>query len=366
MKTYNNLFDQISSVENVEAALYEAARGKRKKRSVIGALAHSREVAERISNQLREGAWKPVEIHTAREINDGVSRKKRIIVCPEFVREQIVHHAIMRVCGPLFQKKFYQYSCGSVPGKGKDTVVEYIAKKIKDRRSTKYYATLDIRKCYENIRPSVAFREIRRTISDKRVLKLFAMILRYNKVRMPDGTLKRNGLLMGMFTSPWIANILLNPLDHYIKEELGINVEVRYMDDIFLAHGNKRKLRNAIASVESFLAQRKLALKSTPAIHKIDDVPVRFLGVLFRRGKTTLTGELFLRITRIVSRIAKKPILNVHDAKRIVSYAGHFKHLDTRKAFMKYIGSKITIKKCRVMISRKERNRNVMETGGSK
>lgn len=366
MKTHNNLFEQISSVENVEAALYEAARGKRKKRSVIIALANAKEIAQRISYQLKSGTWRPIEIHTAREINDGVSRKKRIIVCPEFVREQIVHHSIMRVCGPLFQRKFYAYSCGSVPGKGKDTVVKYLSKQVQDRHDAKYYTVLDIRKCYENIRPSVAFREIRRTIRDKKVLRLFAMILRYNKVRMPDGTIKRNGLLMGMFTSPWIANILLNPLDHYIKEELGVNTAVRYMDDICLLHSNKRKLRRAIASIEEFLAKRKLTLKRTPVIHKVDDVPIKFLGIMFRRGRLTMASELFLRITRIVSRIAKKPILNVHDAKRIVSYSGHFKHLDTRKAFAKYIGDKINIKKCRVIISRKERNRNAVETGGSK
>ena len=145
-----------------------------------------------------------------------------------------------------------------------------------------------------------------------------------------------------------------------------MNVAVRYMDDVCIAHSNKRKLKQAIARIEEFLTQKKLQLKRTPVIHKVDDVPIRFLGISFRRGKTTLVDDLFLRIKRIVARIARKPVLNIHDAKRIVSYAGHFKHLNTRRAFVKYIGEKINIKKCRAFISRKERNRNAVESSRSK
>lgn len=127
-----------------------------------------------------------------------------------------------------------------------------IAKKLKTK-DAKYFAVFDIRKCYDNIKPLTAFRIIRRTISDKRVLLLFALILRNNKIRLPDGSITRKGLLMGMYTSPWIANIVLDPLDHLLKDECGLYFYTRYMDDGLILHSNKRKLKHALQLAKTWL-----------------------------------------------------------------------------------------------------------------
>lgn len=361
MKTYNNLFNKIASIENIKASIKEAAKGKRHKKSVQFALEHAEEIALKISKQLQTMEWRPKEIHNVRVINDGIAMKKRNIVCPEFIREQIVHHAIMRVTAPLFQKKFYRYSCGSVPKRGKEFAVKYLAKQLLDRRKAKYFTVADVHHCFESIRPSIVFKELRRTISDKKVLLLFAHILRHNKVRMPDGTIKKNGLLMGMFTSPWFANILLNPLDHLLKEECEMNTVVRYMDDIIIIHGNKRKMKKALEGVEAFLDEHKLKLKQAPAIHLVDKVAINYIGATLVRGKTTLGSRMFLKAKRAATKISKKDKPTLYDARKMVSYAGQFKHYDTRKAFAKHIEQKVNIKECRGIISEKERAKNVMD-----
>ena len=357
MKTYNRLFDKIVSVENIEEAIFEAAKGKRNKASVQYALRHSSKIAEKISQQLKSFAWRPKAIHDARIINDGVRAKKRIIVCPEFIREQIVHHAIMRVCAPLFMRKFYRYSCGSVPGKGKEFAVKHIAKWLK-RKQAKYFTVFDVRKCYDNITPLEAIKAIRRTISDKRVLLLFALILHNNMIRMPSGEIVRKGLLMGMFTSPWIANIVLNPLDHLLKEKCGVDNYVRYMDDVLIIHSNKRKLQKALNAARDWLNDYGLSFKRPPAIHRVRLVKINYIGYTLTPDKTVLCSATYLKIRRTINRISKKPAINIYDARRVVSYAGQFKAADTRGAFKRHIAAKVSVKKCRQIISRGKRRHN--------
>ena len=284
VKTYNNLFDEIASYENVRAAIFEAARHKRKKASVRKALACADELAAKISNWLKNDEWRPVKVHNCTLINDGINLKKRLIVCPEFTRDQIVHHAIMRVVYKYLAKKFYTYSCGSVKGKGSEFAIE---KKIRaETGTTKYAVQIDIKKFFNSVRPSFVFKALRRTIRDKKALWLMARVLRNNVVRVnkdylqltegltvikPVGknrVLVKGGLPIGFYTSPIFANVLLSELDHYVKEKLQASVYVRYMDDILIFSSNKRKLKNICAKINEYLGKIRLRLKREPAVHK--------------------------------------------------------------------------------------------------
>lgn len=85
-KTYNNLFEKIVEKENILLAIKKAAKGKKHKSSVKYALRNINEVAERIQQELVSDSWSPPSIHKSRVINDGITLKKRSIVCPEFIR----------------------------------------------------------------------------------------------------------------------------------------------------------------------------------------------------------------------------------------------------------------------------------------
>lgn len=361
MITYNNLFEKITDIENIKLAIPEAAKKKRKKLAVRRALKNLDLVAEATAQKLKNGTWRPKAIHDVRQINDGIALKKRNIVCPEFVREQIVHHAILRVCGPLFMKKFYHYSFGSVPGKGKEKAIKAIRKAIQDHRKAKYYTVLDVHHFFESVEPLVAFRAIRRTISDKKVLLLFFLILHNNLARWPNGTIKRDGLLMGMYTSPWIGNIVLDPVDHILKDDHSMYFVARYMDDIIIIHSNKRKMLKAITAAEEYLKSIGLQLKQQPAIHKVDDVPISYIGATITREKAVMRPAPFLRAKRTAKRLAKKKKLSVYDARKILSMSGQFKHLNTHQAYNRYIAAYVSKRRCRHIVSRKDRENNVVD-----
>ena len=354
MKTVNNLFDKICTKENILLAIHKAARGKRKKRVVQQVLANEEVVADKLLEQLQGGTWRPNAIHGVKVINDGIQQKKREIVCPDFVNEQIVHHAILNICAPIFQRRFYKYSCASIPGRGVEYAVKYIRKAKTDRKNTKYFAVLDIRKFFNSIKPSKVFCAIRRIIRDKRVLVLLARILRANKIVRPDGSRIKRGTPIGLYTSPWFANILLTSLDNLIKAS-GAKYYIRYNDDMLIFHANKRKLKKILGLAEQHINSLGLVLKRPWQIHMLSKVKIGFIGATISQEKIVLKDKVFLRAKRTATRIAKKDKITTYDAHKMLSYGGRFSHFDTYHSFQKYISSKINMKLMRVIVSKGDR-----------
>ncbi|HEY5311090.1 MAG TPA: RNA-directed DNA polymerase [Pirellulales bacterium] len=54
--------------------------------------------------------------------------------------------------------------------------------------------------------------------------------------------LRPKGLPIGNLTSQFFANVLLDPIDHFIKEELRVPGYVRYADDLLKFGDDKRQL----------------------------------------------------------------------------------------------------------------------------
>ena len=50
---------------------------------------------------------------------------------------------------------------------------------------------------------------------------------------------EEKGIPIGNYTSQYFANIYLNELDHFIKEDLKIKYYLRYMDDFVLLVNSK-------------------------------------------------------------------------------------------------------------------------------
>jgi RNA-directed DNA polymerase len=61
------------------------------------------------------------------------------------------------------------------------------------------------------------------------------------------------GLPIGNLTSQVLANFYLNPLDHYVKHDLGIRYYGRYVDDMVFIHEDRRALADVVVGVRAFL-----------------------------------------------------------------------------------------------------------------
>lgn len=330
MKTYKNLFEKICELDNIKLAIFNAAKGKKHKRIVQYALKNVDKITLDIHQQLVSGTWEPPKYHRAHFINDGIENKKRPIICPEFIKEQVVHHAIMQIVYPIFNRKFYEFSCGSIKRRGVQTAIKHLEKHIKRQR---FYCKLDIEKFYQTIKPSFVFRELRRAIADRRVLLLFSKILRSNIIKISNVSF-RHGLPIGLYTSPFFANVLLNRLDHTIKNKFGINVYVRYMDDICILDTNNRKIKQANSYIQAFLKVRKLNLKQRPQIHRIRKFS--FCGFKLPKTQTTLKVKLYLKCSRNFRRFINKSKTTIYDCQRLLSYTGYVKHSTSGKLLSKF------------------------------
>jgi retron-type reverse transcriptase len=114
MRTYRNLYAEFISDDNIKLAIQNFSKGKKRRNKVRKILAD----LDTYIPKIREYAinFTPFE-HKPKEIYDGISRKKRKIVIPT-VMESIVHHMIVNVLKPMFNKGMYEHSYGSVPKRG--------------------------------------------------------------------------------------------------------------------------------------------------------------------------------------------------------------------------------------------------------
>ena len=85
--------------------------------------------------------------------------------------------------------------------------------------------------------------------------------------RIREGNFKGVGLGSQVTQTTQIA--LLNDLDHYITETLGIKVYTRYMDDFVLVHESKDYLKSCWEKIKTFLSRKKLTLNPKTQLYPL-------------------------------------------------------------------------------------------------
>ena len=177
------------------------------------------------------------------------------------------------------------------------------------------------------------------------------------------------GLPLGFYTSQWLANWYLEGLDHFIKEDLGARYYVRYMDDMVIFDGNKRRLHDMRRSVEAYLADNLgLELKDNWQVFLFDYVSkdgtrrgrfLDFLGFRFYRDRTTLRRAIMLKATRKAARLRKKHFANVFDSRQMLSYLGWIDCTDTYGMYKHYIKPNVSFRRLRKKISAHDKKEGV-------
>ena len=140
---------------------------------------------------------------------------------------------------------------------------------------------MDISKFYPSIDNEILKQMLRRKIKDEDCLYLIDSIIDSNA-----------GLPIGNYTSQWFSNFFLQGLDHYIKEKLGVKYYVRYVDDLILLGGNKKKLHATRKAISEYLNNIGLRLKDDWQVFKVNNRAIDFLGFRFFRKKTILLSKV--------------------------------------------------------------------------
>ncbi|MCP5520956.1 MAG: group II intron reverse transcriptase domain-containing protein [Verrucomicrobiales bacterium] len=249
MKAIGGLFERIATVSNVAAAAWRAAMGKRGRRAVRAFFADFESNVNRLTRELTEGSFR-FDGYTAFAIRDP---KTRIIHAPS-LRDRVVHHAMIAVLGPVFEKGAIVDSYACRKGKGQHAAVARVRSWL---RRGDAFLKADVAKYYDSIPHDRLLQALARRFRERRVLGLCKALL--------DSYAHRpgHGLPIGALTSQYLGNFYLDPVDHWVNEELGISRYLRYMDDmLFLGEpALLRRVRNALAERLALLG---LSMKHHP------------------------------------------------------------------------------------------------------
>lgn len=349
MKSYNHLWEQFISDENIELAIRNASRGKRDRKSVKRRLErpHFRDEIKAYALNFKNKPHKPKEIY------DGIQRKKRTIIVPSF-EEQVIHHMMVNVLTPIFSKGMYEHSYGSIPKrgghKGRMTIEKWI---VKDGKNCKYCLKMDIRKYFDSIPHDIYLRKLRAIIHDERFMEVLEEVTKV----IPKG------LPLGFYTSQWTANWYLQSLDHYIKEQLHARHYIRYMDDMVVFGPNKKELHRIQKEIDRYLHEELgLEMKGNWQVFRFEYKGryrfLDFMGFRFYRNRTTLRKSIMIKATRKARKIYRTGKASVYSARQMLSYLGWIDATDTYGMYEKYIKPYVSFQKLKRKIKSYDKNRN--------
>jgi len=346
MKRTGYIYEKIYCYKNIKEAILKASLGKRERKYVKNKLNNIDKTIVEIQYILKNKLYKPSP-YTIKKILDGANKKERIIYKPRFYPDQIIHWALILQIQDIMMKGMYEYTCGSVPGRGTSYGQKAIRKWLdSDYENTKYCLKADISKFYPSIDIKILKNMFCKKIKDKDCLWLIDQILNSSD----------KGLPIGNYTSQWFSNFFLQDLDHYIKEKLDVKYYIRYVDDIVLLGSNKKKLHLAKIKIEKYLNSVNLKIKDNWQIFPIKSRDIDFLGLRFYRNKTILRKRNSLRIRRRLNKIYKKDFLNYKDACAIVSYWGWIKRTDSYIFYNEKIKQKVSLKLAKERIKKHAKN----------
>ena len=247
-KRGKNLANEIVSWENLTDALRLTMRGKR------GFYAAQKYYSEREHNLLNlqekliSGRWHP---HKYRQF-EVFEPKRRIIHAPSF-EDRIVHHALVNVTGPYFERRFIDHSYACRVRKGTHAASLHLWHMLKSADfkfgDHVYVLKADISKYFDSINHDILYSLVNRVIADPLALQLYERLIY-------EGPAHGTGMPLGCLTSQMLANLYLDPLDHWLCDYLGMHYYIRYMDDFVLLHNDKIKLRKIWNMIRDFLGSR--------------------------------------------------------------------------------------------------------------
>jgi len=283
MKRAGGLISRVVAFDNLLFAWRRAIRGKRDHMEVL-----------RFSQDLKRNL---ISIGTELELgryrwgaySDFVifDPKERVISVPPF-RDRVAQHAIIAVCGQVFENAQIDQSCSCRLGKGQTCAIELAL--FYSRRS-RYYLKMDVRKYFASIDHDVLKNRIESRFKDALINRAF-----FSAVDSFE-TEPNKGIPIGSLFSQYFANDYLTPLDRFIKERLKSKGYVRYMDDFVLWSDDKDKLKRWRDEITQFANKKLLLTFKESAINSVA-VGLPFLGTrVFPKG-VCLSSRARLRFRR--------------------------------------------------------------------
>lgn len=337
-KTYKHLYPQIASFE----ALYQAWRqARRSKRYTAAAATFERNLdvellilhRELIAETWQPGGFRSFTVHEP--------KRRKISAAP--FRDRVLHHALINVLEPIYERKFISDSYANRKGRGTHAALNRCTQFM---RHFKYVLQCDVQQFFPAVDHSILKAALGRKIACESTLKLCDKIIdsgagilaeEYTLRWFPGDDLfaanRPRGLPIGNQTSQFWANVYLNPLDQFVKHTLRCHGYLRYVDDFLLFAQDKSTLHRWRTDLIDFLSTLRLTIhegraQPTPVQHGIP-----FLGFTVfpdhRRLKRSKGVAYRRHLKTLWRRCQAGEITREQGRASVIAWLGHVCHGDT-------------------------------------
>ncbi len=350
MKTYKNLYPQIISFSNLYDAWRKARRGKRYKPAAAAFEQNLDAELLALHQELGDESWQPGGF---RSFTIHEPKRRKISAAP--YRDRVVHHALVRIIEPIYERKFIDDSYANRVGKGTHKALDRCTQYM---RRYKYVLQCDVQQFFPAVDHQVLKRILAKTIAGQPTLHLCEKIIdsgvgvlaeEYDMRWFPDDDLfaavRPRGLPIGNLTSQFWANVYMNEFDLYVKHTLRCKGYVRYVDDFLLFADDKVTLHRWRDEIVAFLADLRLTIHENRAHPKPVENGIPFLGFTVYPDHRRLKRSKGISYRRHLKTLSRRyhagEITREQGRASVYAWLGHVKHGDThglqRKLFRELV-----------------------------
>jgi len=307
-KSFGQLWPQVVCWDNLLAAYRACRRRKRYKRQAARFHFAWESNLLQLQGELCGGSYTPGPYHNFYIYEP---KKRKISAAP--FRDRVVHHAVVRVLEPIYERRFIFDSYACRRGKGTHKA---LARAQRFLRRYGYFLKTDIVRFFPNVDHQVLLTILDRTIRDAPLTRLIRTIIDSGVGVLDDeatrnyfpgddlfAVLRPQGLPIGNLTSQFFANVLLDQIDHFAKETLRVPGYVRYADDLVLFADSKAHLWDCRDRLVEELQSLRLRLHPEKTQVSRCQLGLKFLGFKLYRDGRRLQQSALARFNRRLRRL---------------------------------------------------------------
>lgn len=246
--------EALAARDNLMLATWKAARGKRERPAVARYLAKLDARLDALADSIVQQCA-PLGRCRRFHIRDP---KPRTITAACFA-DRVLHHAILNLAEPRFERALVASSYACRPGKGVHAAVLHAQRQC---QRWPWYVQVDVDGYFPSIEHARLLTLLARRFKGDGFLDLLARIVAAGATDTPG-----RGLPIGALCSQHFANAYLDAADRWLLARPGTRAHVRYMDDIVWWCESRDEAQAGLAALRTFLWQeRGLQLKPAARI----------------------------------------------------------------------------------------------------
>lgn len=338
MEKHSGVFERFYQYENLYDGYRLASENKRFKPEVLSYSAHLEDNLIEAQNHL---IWQDLVVNGIHAFYEYFPKVRLIHALP--FKYRVMNCAAYNVLWPIYVRSMYEHSYGSIPGRGQVKACAQLQKWLKHvrfRPGKWFIGKMDVQKFFFRVPIEVQLRELMKPLDDVKMLwyletmirsdgRPFGMPLEYSDpldVEMVSGI----GMQVGSLISQMTANVVLTPVDHYVKRVLQAPYYIRYMDDMICIAPSKQQVWDIIGATDDFLQENfVLQLNNKTAVIPAEE-GCEFIGKVVTpreihlRKPTSLQMKRHLDFVREAYGRGEVPLEYAQSV--IQSYLGILKH----------------------------------------